>query len=250
MTRKRITANTAYTRTFIILSLGAFLLFAVFLFVVIPLLFGTRAKQQTAAPNMYLKNTDAGADPLLTAVPQLKDIIAGPVLSAPDPAFGPADAPVSITVYTNFSCWYCGQTVALAQKVQAEFPERVRVLHKDFPNANKAYASYQAAIAGRCAQAQNKFWDVSARLYENYNELSKDTFLTIAKNAGLNVTQFENCLDAKTTPPVVPAIDDDIAEANALGIVGVPLVYVNNRELPAELTSEELKAAVERELSH
>jgi len=250
MTRKKITADSAFTHTFILFSGGAFLLFVIFLFIIIPILFSTNAKQETASADMYLKNTDVSADPLLTAVPRLKDIIAGPILSAPDPALGPMDAPVAITIYTDFSCWYCGQAIVLAQKLQTEFPKEVRVMHKDFPNPNKAYASYQAAIAGRCAQAQNKFWDVSERLYENYNKLNKNTFLTIAKNAGLNVTQFENCLNDQVTPPVITSINDNIAEANALGIVGVPLVYVNSRELPAEITYEELKAAVERELGN
>jgi protein-disulfide isomerase len=245
----RKTAGTNFTRTFILLSFGAFLLLAVFLFIVIPRLFDMRTTQKTADANMYLKNTDAADDPLLTAVPKLKDIIAGPILSASDPALGPTDAPVTITIYTDFSCWYCGQTIALAQKLLAEFPKEVRLMHKDFPNANKAYASYQAAIAGRCAQAQDTFWDVSEQLYKNYNQLDKNKFITIAKEAGLNATQFENCLNGKATTPVITSIDDDIAEANALGIVGVPLVYVNNHELPAEVTYEELKAAVERELA-
>ena len=240
--------NDAYARRFILMSLGAVGIFVIFLFIVIPLLFNAGGGATDVKKDIYLKNSDASNDPLLTTVPQLADIIAGPIISAADPLFGPPAAPVTITVYTDFTCWYCGQTVALAQRAQAEFSGLVRLAHKDYPNPNKAYASYQAAIAGRCAQEQDKFWEMSERLYENYDALSPDTFTALAKNLGLDITSFNQCRAGGSANSVVRKIDDNIAEANALGIAGVPLIYVNSRELPAEITYEELKAAVEREL--
>jgi len=248
MFKKKQKAKDNYARNFMILSLAAFLLFFIFFLIVVPILFKQPQLRSNIEKNFYLNNDYQDADPMLTQVPKLTDIINGPIISAEEPILGDETAPITITIYTNFSCKYCGDTLNDIKKISNEFSGKVKIMHKDYPSSNKSFASYQAAIAGRCAQNQGKFWEMSDKLYENYNNLNKEKFLEIAEELKLNTTYFNNCLDGEIDNPAVNIIDANILEADALGIVGIPSIYVDNIEMPAEVTYEELKTAVEREL--
>lgn len=240
-------SKDSFPTTFIPLSLLLLLLFIVFLFIIYPLTF-RRSPQQAqlkAADTFYFNNDYNETDPLLTAVPTLDKMITGPIITGLDPSIGASDAPVNIVVYTDFTCWYCGQTIADARQIQRQFPAKVRVVHKDFPSADKTFKSYQAAIAGRCAQAQNKFWEMSNLLYQNYDNLSQVLFNSLTRELKLNQPQFEQCL---TNGATTALINDDIKEANALRINGIPTVYVNKQEIMGKVTHEELKQAIEEEL--
>ena len=240
-------AKDSFQIKFIFLSLILLLLFIIFFFFVFPITFGNNKQisSRVSDGTFYFNKNYNATDPLLTPVPTLDKIITGPIITDADPYFGPKDAKINIIVYTDFTCWYCGQTVANALKTQKKFPDKVRVVHKDFPRADKTFKSYQAAIAGRCAQTQNKFWEMSGLLYKNYNNLSQTLFGSLAKELKLNETQFKQCLENKTTSALV---DDNIKEANALRISGVPTVYINSQEMMGQVSFEELKKAIEEEL--
>ena len=232
---------------FIFFSLSSLALFIILFFIICPLVFGNKNQTAGSAANdtFYLNQNYQENDPLLTAVPDLDKMITGPIITELDPNFGSKNAAVNITVYTDFTCRYCGETIAKAIKLQTKFPEKIQVIHKDFPSADKTFKSYQAALAGRCAQAQGKFWEMSDLLYQNYNNLSHVLFNSLAKELKLNATQFKQCLADKTTADL---IDDDIKEANALRISGVPTVYVNEQEMMGEISYEELEKTTEEEL--
>jgi len=232
---------------FMTLSIITLFIFATLLIIAVPLVFSKN--KSDIADTIYLNDNYTSADPLLTQIPNLEDIINGPIITATDPILGPANAPVAITIYTNFSCKYCAQVLQIAQQAQADMPGKVRIVHKDFPSKNKSYASYQAAIAGRCAQEQNAFWEMSNLLYQSHDNLNQDNFLKFARELKLNLKQFQKCLDGKTNAPTTQLIDDDIAEANALQIIGIPLLYINDYEIMGEITVEELRSVVEQKLN-
>jgi len=241
-----MSSSNYFQLKFISLSLILLLSFVFLAFIIAPMAFHSDRSQVAGnkADAFYFNQNYGKDDPLMTAVPDLGQIITGPIITGADPQTGSADAKINIAVYTDFTCYYCGQTMAAALKVQADFPGQVRVIHKDFPNADKTYKSYQAALAGRCAQAQGKFWEMSDFLYKNYNNLSQTLFDSLAKQLKLNLAQFQQCLQSQVSSALV---DDNLKEANALRISGIPTVYVNEQELMGEVSYEELEKAVEKE---
>src|SRR3989338_3090826 len=140
---------------FILLSSSALALFVIFAFFVLPAVLDQDEQSSEAAQNekFYLnekyKKTE---DPLLTTIPQLNDMITGPIITDADPDIGPENASVNIVAYTDFECSYCYKAVQDAKKIQAEIPETIKFIHKDFPVDDESSASFQAALAGRCAQ--------------------------------------------------------------------------------------------------
>jgi len=245
---KKFINNPALFMTVSVMALLFFMFLLLFLFVFITKL--SEAKSSGLKNLYYLNQGYKTTDPLLTAVPNLDDIITGPIITEFDPAIGPMDTKINIVIYTDFTCWYCYQAVQAAQQVQAEFAQKVRLIHKDFPNADKTYLSYQAAIAGRCAQEQNKFWEMSELLYQNYNQLSRNLFTNLAKQLNLNESRFRLCLEEKSDPAVTDLINDNIEEANALQITGIPLIYINDQQILGEASYNEIKKIIEKELAN
>lgn len=224
---------------FIIASLGVFLILAmidlIFVSVSIPL---TRLPEESAA-----KPIDQ-PDPLLTRVPTLKNVIKSPLLSASDPILGDATAPVKIFIFSDFTCSYCDNQEKILRLLFDAFPGKIRLIWKDYPEKNSRSISWQAAVAARCAQTENKFWMMHDLLFGK-KELSVADLKTFASTLGLDMKRFADCLSGEVPKKL---IEDDMLEANTLDINGVPFIFVNDREFMGEADLEELKAAIEAEL--
>lgn len=183
-------------------------------------------------------------DPLLTKKPGLKDLIKAPLITADDPSVG-ADRPaVNLVIFSDFTCRFCADQEKILKSVLSLYPDKVRLIRKDYPEGDAASASWQAALAGRCAAGQDRFWQMDELLYQA-RDWSADGLQKLARAGGLDPASFKNCLEEKIYQK---AIEDNITEANTLDISGVPFIFVNNREFLGEASFEELKAAVEKEL--
>ena len=71
---------------------------------------------------------------------------------------GPKNAPVTITMFSDFQCPFCGQAQPIVEQVLAAYPNDVNFVMKQFPLRQihpNADAAARAAIA---ASRQGKFW--------------------------------------------------------------------------------------------
>ncbi|MFA5318000.1 MAG: thioredoxin domain-containing protein [Patescibacteria group bacterium] len=232
----------------IFFSLTALALFAAIIFFIMPALFESQNNllASNGEENFYLNEEFKEDDPLLTVVPNLDDMITGPIITDNDPSVGPEKAKINIVAYTDFQCSYCCQAVNEAKKIQQEMPELVKFIHKDFPSRNQDNPSFKAAVAGRCAYEQDEFWKMSDLLYQNGESINENLLLSLAKNIGLNLKKFSICLNGDKAKNYVM---DNIEEANALKIIGIPLFYINEREILGEINYDELKKIIEQELN-
>ncbi|MBP9087552.1 MAG: sigma-70 family RNA polymerase sigma factor, partial [Kofleriaceae bacterium] len=71
---------------------------------------------------------------------------------------GPADAPVVIVVFMDLECQYCGKILATIDQLWEEFPDKLRLVIKQFPLPQHAHAEL-AAEASLAAEAQGKYWE-------------------------------------------------------------------------------------------
>ena len=235
-----------FYKLFIIGSLLMVLLIIfVFIFAIMSQ-YRSEAKKAIYTPDKYyFKENQQADDPYITRNPNLRDILAGPIISAADPAMGDARASVVIVEYSDFICEYCAQQEQLLKKIVNDYKSKVRLIWKDYPELDQDSASYQAAIAGRCAQEQEQFWPYHDFLYEYRDRLNRETFKEIAGILNLNISEFEACLDSAE---VKNLIEDNIKEANALDITGIPFIYVNDQEIMGQLEYDDLKKIIEIEL--
>lgn len=169
------------------------------------------------------------------------------------PALGPEAAPLTIVEYSDFTCQYCHQFFeTMEPDLLARYGGRVRLLYKQVPLGERAPGSVEAAQAAVCAfrQGNEQFWAYHARLFSQASRLGQGTpvLLELAREAALNLPDFEKCLAAQEGQADVAR---DVEEADRLGVDSTPTFFFNGRPyygLPPRdfffhIVAEELAAA-------
>lgn len=192
----------------------------------------------------YFKKLEK-TDPLITVVPNMNNMLAGPIISPNDPSFGPETALITIVEYSDFLCDFCQKQEIILKNIIQRFPDKIKLIWKDYPENDYNSISFQAALAGRCAAEQNKFWQYHDLIYKNNNELDQNKFLNLAEQLDLNKNKFQQCFNKKTPQR---QIKNNILEANALEITGIPFIYLNQQEIMGQVSEEELMKMIEAEL--
>ena len=125
-----------------------------------------------------------------------------------------------------------------------KYPGKVKLVHKDFPIRSHRFA-VKAAMAARAAGRQGKYWEFHDELYKNYNGLNDEKINEIAKQLGLNETEFQ---EDQKNPAILEQIRQDYEEGIRLGLRGVPTVFINGKKM-RQRDMETLEAAIDAELA-
>lgn len=143
------------------------------------------------------------------------------------PFKGPADAPVTIIVFSDFQCVYCARLVPLLDEVLKAYPKTVKVVYKHFPlrSHNMARPAAQAAVA---ADQQGRFWDFHDRLYAEQKNLSEAKIAAIADALGLDRKKFDA---GRKDPAAAARVFKDQQAGLRAGVRSTPSVFINGRKL-------------------
>ena len=130
-------------------------------------------------------------------------------------------------------------------KILADYPADVRMVYKQHPLPMHQNAM-PAAEAAMAANAQGKFAAMNEKLLANSSALSRDKYLQIAAEIGLDVKKFTNDID---THVYKPSIDAQAAEAMKVGATGTPASFVNGRYLSGAQPYEAFKKLIDEEIA-
>lgn len=100
-------------------------------------------------------------------------------------------------------------------------------------------------MAAEAAGNQGKFWEYHDKLFANQSKLAPDNLKQYAKDLGLDMARFEKDL---ADPGKKKRVDDDMAEARALGVTGTPGFFVNGRFLNGAKPFQEFAKVINAEL--
>lgn len=103
-----------------------------------------------------------------------------------------------------------------------------------------------AALAAEAARGQGKFWEFHDKLFANQSKLEVSDMKQYAKELGLDTTRFEKDLVDLVKKK---RVEDDMAEAKALGVTGTPGFFVNGHFLNGAKPFDDFAAAIDSELS-
>jgi protein-disulfide isomerase len=117
--------------------------------------------------------------------------------------------------------------VPLLEQVLERYPKDVKIVFKNFPLRNHAFA-WPAAVAAAAAARQGKFWQFHDRVFERYNKLSEQELRDIAVSLELDMDRFE--ADRKD-PQIQAQVSDDARDGQQSEVRGTPTVFVNGRLL-------------------
>jgi protein-disulfide isomerase len=168
-----------------------------------------------------------------------------PVSVDDDPAEGPADAPVTIVQFAEFQCPYCGKARESINKVKEAYPGKVRFVFRDFPLGFHDRA-IPAAVAANCAEKQGKYWPMHDELMSNQRALEDADLERVAKDVGLNLSDWQAC---RQDPSMRAEVEKDMADGAKIGVTGTPAFFINGVMLSGAQPYERFKAIIDRELA-
>ena len=103
-------------------------------------------------------------------------------------------------------------------------------------------AEDQAAEAAECAGEQDKYWEMHDMLYDEGVSGGVDDFKQYASDLGLDTGEFNDCLDSGA---MEAEVDNDIADAQELGIYGVPTFLINDDKIAGAQSYETFEQVIE-----
>ena len=172
---------------------------------------------------------------------------AGSVGLADDPSWGPEDAKVTIEAYSDFQCPYCKKFAEeTLPRLRSEYGDRVRFIFRDLPLTSIHPAAALAAQAGGCANAQGRFWEYHDLLYANQESLSEATVSQYAGEAGLDVSQFSDCL---VSNDMMVDVLLDMQDAKRLGVTSTPSFVINGLVVSGAQPYELFAALIDQTLA-
>jgi len=169
-----------------------------------------------------------------TLAPQAPPQNTGPVEVSidDDPVMGDENALLTLIEFGDFECPFCKQSFEeLLPQIKKDYIDtgKVKFVYRDLPLDFHQNAHKQAQAA-ECARDQGgdetyfKYHDeIYTRTTSNGTGLANDQLPVIAQDLGLNVIDFQSCLDSEKYKEEV---DKDVADASAAGANGTPSWFI------------------------
>lgn len=164
--------------------------------------------------------------------------------------FGNKEAPVTIVVYSDFECPYCGRGYQTIKQVQKEYGDKVRIVYKELPldihPMAMPAAKYFEAVYKQDPKKAEKFHDM---VYENQKDLreGREKFLKeTAKKVGANVAKVEKDVQSDE---ISAKIKKDMEEAQKFEFNGTPGYLINGISIRGAYPFPEFKKIIDRLLA-
>jgi len=168
-------------------------------------------------------------------------------------SFGRADAPVSIVLFSDFECPYCSQLAkTIREDLPKKYPDKVRVIFKDFPLSAIHPWARSAAESAHCLGDQNAdaFWAFHDWVFQHQKEVNaanlRENTMLIAKQQKLDEGKVGACLD---THAPAAEIDKNIELGRVLQVKQTPAFFVNGRPESGAMTWDHFAALIDFELN-
>jgi protein-disulfide isomerase len=179
--------------------------------------------------------------------PSAKEAPSGPakkVALGGAPVRGPKDAPITVVLFSDFQCPFCGRVEPVLTELEKAYPGKVRVAWKNFPLSfhNNAKPAAEAAMA---ANEQGKFWEMHDILFKNQQALSASDLEKYAQEIGLDMGRFKSAVESHR---YAAQIEADMKQGSDLGVSGTPAAFVNGQLVSGAQPVDAYKKIVDAEL--
>ncbi|WP_394847078.1 thioredoxin domain-containing protein [Pendulispora brunnea] len=174
--------------------------------------------------------------------PPLDPNIVYKVETGDSPAKGPANAKVTIVLWSDFECARCGAFEKELDAALAPYERDVRVVWKFRPIPDHP-AAMLAAETALAAGREGKFWEMHDLLFLGPVE-GRAKLEGYAKKLNLDGARFREALDDR---PYSESVAKDLALSEDLVIRNLPTFFINGKRM-AEATVDAIRARVREEL--
>ena len=163
----------------------------------------------------------------------------------PAPGLGSSDARLTLVVFSDFSDPEAGRASPLATTIKNLYPDRVRLVFRQFPSPRRGDA-HLAAQASLSAHAQGKFWAFHDILFGNPQAHDRAALERYAKEIGLDLARFRKALDQRT---FATDVDADMELGRKLNVGRVPALFVNGKSVRMPYGVDELARVIAAEMA-
>ncbi|MCA3014503.1 MAG: thioredoxin domain-containing protein [Myxococcaceae bacterium] len=176
---------------------------------------------------------------LLPARPDVVDVRVGR-----SPVVGPADARVTVVLFTELECAFCARAHDTFKRLRAWARHKpVRFVYKHLPLDAHPFAR-EASRHLVAAHEQGRFWDFLDRAQEQRVRTSAG-LENVALGLSLDLARYRA---AVTSPATEERVQEDLDEARRLGAKAVPTWYVDGVELVGARADADLLNAISEAL--
>jgi protein-disulfide isomerase len=194
-------------------------------------------------PGEEPKLTDADVEQIATKLPHERV----PLVSAQNPAKGPANAKVTLQVFSDFECPFCVRAAPTLDDVEERYHGRLRLVWRNYPLPahERARPAARAALAAFAQGGSEQFWKFHDWLYSPQADLTDAGLKRAAAKLSLDPARFEQALG---TTQYDAQINADMAAGDAAGIEGTPAAFINDYYLMGARSESEYALVIERAL--
>jgi len=162
------------------------------------------------------------------------------------PAKGVDSAPVTIAEFAEFQCPFCENVNPTLQQIEQTYKGRVRFVWKHLPLVSIHSHAMDASVAAEAARNQGKFWEYHDKLFANQKQLEPDDLRRYAQELGMDLARFER---DRQDPALKVKVQEDMAEATALGVRSTPTFFINGRLVSGAMPFETFSTIIDEELA-
>jgi protein-disulfide isomerase len=170
-------------------------------------------------------------------------------VSSDDPVWGAREAPVTIVVFSDLECPFCKRLEqSTIEDLKRRYgPDKLRIVRKEFPLAFHKNAR-PAALAGQTVLrlgGSAAYWRFHATALDKQRELSPESYVRWAEEAGVDRRQFEATV---SSPGIAAKVDEDMELGKKVGVKGTPASFVNGVFLSGAQPVDKFTEIINREL--
>ena len=164
-----------------------------------------------------------------------------------DAILGDKNAPITIIESSDFECPFCerfySQTLPLIKKNYID-TGKAKLVYRDFPLSFHPNAQ-KAAEAAECAGEQGKYYEMHDLLFEKGVSGGINAFKQYAKDLGLNITKFNECLNSGK---YADEVQKDFQDGQSYGVSGTPTFFINGIKVVGAQPYSVFEQIIEQEL--
>jgi protein-disulfide isomerase len=165
-----------------------------------------------------------------------------PAVAAPrDHVRGATPGHVTLVEYGDFQCPYCGDAYPVVEALLESY-DWLRFVWRHMPLVDLHPRSEKAAEASEAAAAQDRFWDMYDRLFQNQHALTDEDLVAHAEALGLDAGRFERELREGVH---AERVAEDYRSGAASGIPSTPRFFVDGQMYLGTANERGLREAIE-----
>lgn len=156
---------------------------------------------------------------------------------------------LTIVEYADFQCPNCGRFARNTFPAIKELfidTGKVRWVTRHLPLTTIHENAQAAAEASECANNQGRFDEYAEVLYNNQTALSSANLVTYAQQLGLNLGDFQACVDSRAEKE---RVDRDAAQARELNVSGTPAFFIGDDLVVGFKRADEFSALINAKLA-